>query len=124
MLIETRQNRSVHRFLLWFFMQARLALKRSSPDDRFFFFGMFGYVWDRKKDDRGQTPIITESVKVYSLETNSQFAPGVFPGPKRKRESLPTIHFQGRTVSFREDKLVESSNNRIPMIGLFEHIVL
>ena len=54
---------------------------------------MFG---TEKRMTEDRPPIITESVKVYSLETNSQFAPGVFPGPK----------------------------NWIPMIGLFEHIVL
>jgi len=29
-------------------------------------------------------------------ETNSNFAPENKPKPKRKRESIPTIHFQGR----------------------------
>ena len=37
----------------------------------------------------------------YSLKLTAN-APENRPGPKRKRESLPTIHVQGRSVSFRE----------------------
>ena len=37
-------------------------------------------------------------------KTNSNFAPENRSGPKRKRESTPTIHFQVRTVSFREGR--------------------
>ncbi len=37
--------------------------------------------------------------------------------PKRKRESVPTIHFQGRTVSFREGNYhdSESMNVKLPI---------
>ncbi len=35
-------------------------------------------------------------------KTNSHFAPENGPGPKRKRKSIPTIHFQVQFVSFRE----------------------
>ena len=38
-------------------------------------------------------------------QTNSEFAPGNRPGPKRTFH-LPTIDFQGRTVNFRESNLV------------------
>ncbi len=40
----------------------------------------------------------------FTLPETNIFAPENRPKvPKRKRESIPTIHFQGRTVSFRED---------------------
>ena len=39
-------------------------------------------------------------VKMTLQETN--IAPENRPDPKRKRESIPTIHFQVRTVSFRD----------------------
>ena len=40
------------------------------------------------------------SIHLPSLKNNSKFAPENRPGPKRKRESLPTI--QGQNLSFRE----------------------
>ena len=55
------------------------------------------------KDYSITTPLETNSPQADTLpETNSNFAPENRPGPKRKRESIPTIHFQVRTVSFRE----------------------
>ena len=41
-------------------------------------------------------------VEITLPKTNSHFAPEKWPKPKRKRESIPTILFQVRTVSFRE----------------------
>ena len=50
-------------------------------------------------------PIVCEGLQLPDItlpETNGKFAPENWPGPKRKRESIPTIHFQRRAVSFRE----------------------
>ena len=43
------------------------------------------------------------------------------PGPKRKRESLPTIHFQGRTVSFRDGI---SLHSKLDIFSQFEFVTV
>ena len=49
-------------------------------------------------------------------------APENWPGPKRKRESIPTIHFQGRAVSFREGIWLTIINLKQPVLNKgFEH---
>ena len=50
--------------------------------------------------------------KVTLPETNGKFAPENRPKPNRKRESIPTIHFQGLCyVSFREGILLKKAHN-------------
>ena len=53
----------------------------------------------RKKKSRRR---LTSSVRIYEMFTLSKTNIAPENRPSHKESSLPTIHFQGRTVSFRE----------------------
>ena len=70
---------SIHRLTLWW----RLDFWRKTP-------------WRNSWMHMGSNKSYVPSLKLTARTCQ------VAPGPKRKRESLPTIHFQVRTVSLRE----------------------
>ena len=76
--------------------------------------------WANLRRVRGNKMMETSTLEMvhkvdeYSLpETNRYIAPENRPGPKRKRESIPTIHFQVRAISFREGN--RSSFESLPL---------